>query len=224
MRNAGVTLQRSARNANVALAHLMITGVVCQRQAHDLYQAYFYYGEHSLKLVHGMRRISLRLRSLDPQLLLRRVRRCRLHSGVSSPSAYSVSSKDKERLLKGVSVDNRQDVIRILEQAQKADATWSTVCTDFYTPPVISDAMSVVRQLPGVACTSWGGYQQAERTRLVLAKEEMLDTQDAQVCNHAHDELVCRICSAMHLPGHLGVSAEANRRSSSIGTHVLQCR
>ena len=28
------------------------------------------------------------------------------------------------------------------EQAQKADATWSTVSTDFYTPPVISDAMS----------------------------------------------------------------------------------
>lgn len=92
------------------------------------------------------------------------------------PRAYSASArdKDKEQLLRGVSVECREDVARILDQAQRADATWDTITTDFYTPPVIADAVAVIKKMPEIACKAWGGYPQAERTRLVIAKAEML--------------------------------------------------
>lgn len=138
----------------------------------------------------GMYRTSLCLRRFDlarsswqqyRPTIVRRTKRH--HRACETVRAYSAAAKDKdkEELLRGVSVESREDVARILEQAQKADAAWSTVYTDFYTPPVISDATAVIKKLTGVTCKAWGGYAQAERARLIVTKAEMIDVEDNQV-------------------------------------------
>lgn len=83
------------------------------------------------------------------------------------------SGKEKEQLLKGVNVDNREDVARILEQAQRAESTWSTVFTDFYAPPIIADAVQALKLVPDIRPTPWGGYDMAERTRIRLSRADM---------------------------------------------------
>lgn len=112
----------------------------------------------------------------------RTIRRPQLQRICLVPRAYGASAreKDKEQLLRGVAVECRDDVARILDQAQRADASWEVVSTDFYPPPVITDAIAVIKKMPEIACKAWGGYPQAERTRLVIAKAEML-ADDAQV-------------------------------------------
>ncbi|KAL3162406.1 hypothetical protein ABBQ32_010077 [Trebouxia sp. C0010 RCD-2024] len=83
------------------------------------------------------------------------------------------SGKQKEQLLKGVSADNRGDVARILEQAERAETTWSTVFTDFYTPPVVADAVQALKLVPDILPTPWGGYDMAERKRIRLSRTDM---------------------------------------------------
>lgn len=83
------------------------------------------------------------------------------------------SGKEKERLLKGVSVEYREDVARILEQGQRAESTWTAVLTDFYTPPVVSDALQVMKLVPDIHPEPWGGYEMAERTRIRLTRADM---------------------------------------------------
>lgn len=80
----------------------------------------------------------------------------------------------RDDLLKGVAAENREDVARIVEQAQRAADSWAVVHSDFYTPPVIADAMAVLQRMADVAAVPWGGYPQAERCRLSLGREEAL--------------------------------------------------
>ena len=89
--------------------------------------------------------------------------------------------KQREQLLKGVSVDNRGDVARILEQAERAETTWSTVYTDFYTPPVVADAVQALKLVPDILPTPWGGYHMAERTRIRLSRADMPEEPAAEV-------------------------------------------
>ena len=51
----------------------------------------------------------------------------------------------------------------------------SSVFADFYTPPVIADAMTVIKQLAGVKALPFGGYSQAERARLILGQEDVIN-------------------------------------------------
>lgn len=46
---------------------------------------------------------------------------------------------------------------------------------DFHPPPVVADAMIAVRQLAGVAAFPFGGYAQAERTRILLGQEDIIE-------------------------------------------------
>lgn len=99
--------------------------------------------------------------------------------GILTVTAYS--GKQKEQLLKGVSVDNREDVARILEQAERAETTWSTVYTDFYTPPVVADAVQALKLVPDISPTPWGGYDMAERKRIRLSRADMPEDPAAEV-------------------------------------------
>lgn len=89
--------------------------------------------------------------------------------------------KQREQLLKGVTVDNRGDVARILEQAERAETTWSTLYTDFYIPPVVADAVQALKLVPDVLPTPWGGYAMAERTRIRLSRADMPEDSAAEV-------------------------------------------
>jgi len=80
----------------------------------------------------------------------------------------------RDDLLRGVSPENRDDVARVLEQAERALASWEAQHTAFYSPPVIADAMMVLRKLADVTAVPWGGYPQAERCRISLGREEAL--------------------------------------------------
>ncbi len=91
------------------------------------------------------------------------------------------SGKEKERLLKGVTVEHREDVARILEQSQRAESTWTAVFTDFYTPPVIADALQALKLVPDVHPEAWGGYEMAERTRIRLSRADMPEDSAALV-------------------------------------------
>jgi photosystem II S4 domain protein len=87
----------------------------------------------------------------------------------------------KEELLKGI--ENRDCVARIIDQANQAIKTWEVVLTDFLSPPELADSQKAFKSLTEVHCVSWGGYPQAERTRLAIAREEIpLDTSQVQVC------------------------------------------
>jgi len=99
----------------------------------------------------------------------------RIHplSCLSSPShiAASLRSGDLD-LLAGVSADYRSDVARVIELAERARDSWTTIHTSFYSPPIISDAMIVLSRLADIKATAWGGYPQAERQRLALCRDD----------------------------------------------------
>lgn len=86
----------------------------------------------------------------------------------------------KEDLLKGV--ENRDSVIRVIDQADRAIKTWEVVMTDFYSPPEIAEIQRSFGRLTDVQMVAWGGYPQAERQRLAIARSELpLDVEQVEV-------------------------------------------
>jgi len=77
----------------------------------------------------------------------------------------------KQELLKGV--ENRRDIARIADLAERALKTWEIVVTDFLSPPVLAEAKQVFAPLSAVQLLPWGGYPQAERQRIGIAREEI---------------------------------------------------
>lgn len=90
-----------------------------------------------------LRRVSLRL----PQSAARRL------TSTKAATRY-------EQYLKGVDVENREAVSRILEIAERAGDRWTTDASAFAYPPVIRDALHAMQGLGAVAAgIPWGGYQ-----------------------------------------------------------------
>jgi photosystem II S4 domain protein len=86
----------------------------------------------------------------------------------------------KDELLKGV--ENRESVARVIDQANQAIRTWEVVATDFLTPPELFEVKAQFDRLTEVTLTSGGGYPQAERQRLAIARSELpLDEQAVEV-------------------------------------------
>jgi photosystem II S4 domain protein len=77
----------------------------------------------------------------------------------------------REELLKGV--ENRDSVARVIDQAEQAIKTWEVVCTDFLSPPELAEVQQVFSRLTEVALVAWGGYPQAERKRIAIARSEI---------------------------------------------------
>ena len=74
----------------------------------------------------------------------------------------------REELLKGV--ENRDTVARVIDQADQAIKTWEVVFTDFLSPPELAEIQRVFNRLTEVHLVAWGGYPQAERQRLAIAR------------------------------------------------------
>ncbi|GFE70916.1 photosystem II S4 domain protein [Chroococcus sp. FPU101] len=86
----------------------------------------------------------------------------------------------REELLKGV--ENKEEIARIIDLADQAIRTWEVVLTDFFSPPVLAEVQRIFSRLTEVQIVSWGGYPQAERQRLGIAREEVpLDPEQVQV-------------------------------------------
>ncbi|MBF2034377.1 MAG: photosystem II S4 domain protein [Leptolyngbyaceae cyanobacterium T60_A2020_046] len=82
----------------------------------------------------------------------------------------------KEDLLK--SVENRDTLARILDQADQAIRTWEVVVTDFLSPPELVEAQAMFQRLTDVQFVVGGGYPQAERQRGAIARSELPLEQD----------------------------------------------
>ncbi|MGB2926272.1 MAG: photosystem II S4 domain protein [Limnothrix sp.] len=86
----------------------------------------------------------------------------------------------KDDLLKGA--DNRDELSRILDQADQAFRTWDIVQTDFLSPPVLFEAVEILKKLTEFSFINGGGYPQAERQRLAIARNEVpLDAEHIEV-------------------------------------------
>lgn len=77
----------------------------------------------------------------------------------------------KDELLKGI--ENRDEIARIIDLAEQALRTWEVTQTDFLSPPVLSEARRCLGKLTELTAIAWGGYPQAERQRLAIARTEL---------------------------------------------------
>jgi len=77
----------------------------------------------------------------------------------------------REELLKAV--ENRDSAARVIDQAEQAIKTWEIVLTDFLSPPEQAESQQMFSRLTEVQLVAWGGYPQAERQRLAIARSEI---------------------------------------------------
>ncbi|MCF4966239.1 photosystem II S4 domain protein [Nostoc sp. CMAA1605] len=77
----------------------------------------------------------------------------------------------REELLKGV--ENRDSIARVIDQAEQAIKTWEVVLTDFLSPPELAEMQRVFNRLTEVQLLPWGGYPQAERQRVAIARSDL---------------------------------------------------
>ncbi len=77
----------------------------------------------------------------------------------------------KADLLKGA--EYRETLARLLDLGEQALKTWQVVCSDFLSPPEVAEVQSRLHNLAELQVVAWGGYAQAERQRLALARPEV---------------------------------------------------
>jgi photosystem II S4 domain protein len=77
----------------------------------------------------------------------------------------------REQLLKGI--ENREVAARVIDLAEQAIKTWEVVFTDFLSPPDLADIGQIFQRLTEVHLLSWGGYPQAERQRVAIARVDL---------------------------------------------------
>jgi photosystem II S4 domain protein len=86
----------------------------------------------------------------------------------------------REELLKGA--QNRDCLVRMLDFADRAIKTWEVVLSDFLSPPELAEIQERFARLTEVNLVSWGGYPQAERQRLGIARSELpLETSQIEI-------------------------------------------
>lgn len=77
----------------------------------------------------------------------------------------------REDLLKGV--ENREEMVRVIDLAEQALKTWEVVCADFLSPPVLAEVQRNFSRLTELSILPWGGYPQAERQRVGIARSDL---------------------------------------------------
>lgn len=86
----------------------------------------------------------------------------------------------REMLLK--EVENRDSAAKVLDQAEQALKTWEVVLTNFLAPPELAAAQQMLGKLTEIQGLAGGGYPQAERQRLAIARLELpLDPADVDL-------------------------------------------
>ncbi|MGB7412900.1 MAG: photosystem II S4 domain protein [Thermosynechococcaceae cyanobacterium] len=70
-------------------------------------------------------------------------------------------------------VESKERMSRVIDQAEQALKTWEVILTDFLSPPELAEAQNIFGPLTEIETLHWGGYPQAERQRLALARAEL---------------------------------------------------
>ncbi|MBF2099344.1 MAG: photosystem II S4 domain protein [Gloeomargaritaceae cyanobacterium C42_A2020_066] len=76
----------------------------------------------------------------------------------------------RQDLLKGA--EHPETLSRLLDRAEQALKTWQIAVSDFLTPPEWAEAEQRLGALAELQVVAWGGYPQAERQRVGLARPE----------------------------------------------------
>ncbi|MGK7911887.1 MAG: photosystem II S4 domain protein [Synechococcus sp.] len=71
-------------------------------------------------------------------------------------------------------VENRAAIARVIDLAEQALKSWEIVCSDFLSPPEVAEALLLLQPLTEVELVPWGGFPQAERQRLAIARPSLL--------------------------------------------------
>lgn len=77
----------------------------------------------------------------------------------------------KEDILKHS--ENKETLSKIIDRAEQAIRTWEPTTTDFLSPPELYEAQAVFNRLTDIHTVASGGYPQAERQRLTIARSEI---------------------------------------------------
>lgn len=77
----------------------------------------------------------------------------------------------RDTLLKGV--EHRETLARVIDLAENALRTWEISYTDFLSPPEVVEIQEVFNKLSEVHLLAAGGYPQAERQRIAIARCEL---------------------------------------------------
>ncbi len=86
----------------------------------------------------------------------------------------------KDELLKAV--EHRETLAKILDRAEDALRTWEISQTNFLSPPELFEAQGLFEKLTELQMVAWGGYPQAERQRLAIARSDLpLDPSQVEV-------------------------------------------
>lgn len=86
----------------------------------------------------------------------------------------------REEILKGV--ENRETIAHVIDRAEQAIKTWEVVLTDFLSPPELAEIREIFQRLTDVELAIWGGYPQAERCRVAIARSDLpLDQSQVEV-------------------------------------------
>ena len=72
--------------------------------------------------------------------------------------------------------DNKIEVIRVIDAAERASQRWAWAATDFLTPSVHADCIQVLKSMASndIGFVSFGGFSSAERCRLLVGRREAL--------------------------------------------------
>lgn len=102
------------------------------------------------------------------------------------------SAASRERVIrdseaKGVS---REVTDKALSAAERVIRNWTATVTDFVTPPESEALLSSLRGLADLRVEAWGGYEQAERKVLALARADIVENNSA-IHELVKKELVC---------------------------------
>ncbi len=75
-------------------------------------------------------------------------------------------------------LESRETIARLLDLGDRAVQVWETQVSDFLSPPEQMEAAAVFAKLTDVHIATWGGYPQAERQRLAIARADLPLTTD----------------------------------------------
>lgn len=85
--------------------------------------------------------------------------------GSPNRKSFTTGAGASDALFRGVDPELREDVVRIVDVAERSTKNWTVSYSDFLKPPVVASAMGILRNLSEVGAVPWGGYAQAERCR-----------------------------------------------------------
>lgn len=86
----------------------------------------------------------------------------------------SLHAKRNDRMVHTLPSEYAIEVRRVLELAERSLDTWEVLHSPFLPPPALLECVARLKRMSEVQFITWGGYDQAERCRITVGREETL--------------------------------------------------